>query len=82
LTKLNPKKAGTKYVTKACVAAAEIAKAAGYDVDKQLEKHYSIAKDAGNAKPPGSFSTAAGGRAGYAQYAAAQRKKVRRLYRV
>ena len=49
LTKLNPKKAGTKYVTKACVATAEIAKAAGYDVDKQLEKHYSIAKDAGNA---------------------------------
>jgi hypothetical protein len=49
LTKLNPKKAGTKYVSKACVAAAEVAKAAGYDVDKQLEQHYSIAKEAGNA---------------------------------
>lgn len=49
LAKINPKKATTKYVNKACVAAAEVAKAAGYDVDKELDKHYSIAKEAGNA---------------------------------
>ena len=49
LVKLNPKKAGTKYVNKVCVVAAEIAKEAGYDVDKELETHYSIAKNAGNS---------------------------------
>jgi hypothetical protein len=49
LAKINSKKSNTKYVNKACVAAAEVAREAGYDVDTQLEKHYSIAKEAGNA---------------------------------
>ncbi|NBO23279.1 hypothetical protein EBU94_08085, partial [bacterium] len=48
LAKFNPKKTGTKYVCKACVAAARIAKTAGYDVDTQLKEHYKIAEDAGN----------------------------------
>jgi len=48
LKKLNPKKANLKYVCKACVFAAKLAKGGGYDVDDKLKGHLDLAKKTGN----------------------------------